>query len=34
MATNTNDSSVYLYRLTFANTISAPKKDLPELILD
>ena len=34
MATNTNDSSVYLYRLTFANTISAPKKDLPELVLD
>ena len=34
MATNTNDSATYLYRLTFANTISAPKKDLPELILD
>ena len=34
MATNTNDSATYLYRLTFANTISAPKTELPELILD
>ena len=34
MATNTNDSSVYLYRLTFANTITAPKTNLTALVLD
>ena len=33
MATETNTSAYHYYRLTFGNTISAPKNDLPELIL-
>ena len=34
MATGNNQSAVYLYRLTFKNTITAPEKELKELIMD
>ena len=34
MATGDNKSAVYLYRLTFNNTITAPEKELKELIMD
>ena len=34
MATGNNQNAVYLYRLTFKNTITAPEKELKELIMD
>ena len=34
MATGDKKSAVYLYRLTFNNTITAPEKELKELIMD